>query len=663
MRNIVGIDLRNTKYKNLNILYVSTYYLTKTMAAAVQSTPSDSCAERTLIHSGSKCPEMSNFYGCQVEVGGLKYPSVEHAYQASKCKDQTDWLCGGRYSDYAWVLARVNEGRSSSLSVKHWKAKNMIGILAKWVISRPYMFGLEYVGPTDPAEFEAWTVAESTWFPIFDGKFQGVMLDNILKTKGQLVEFDRFAKPDTKWGAKVSKEDGSIVGKNVMGQLLTRYRDSKRPKRKRDEGPSTPVKVSKVMTQAEVLAAAFKEAEASGDMIVIDDDDDFLPHNWDSMSAKEKATYGYSHNFSHVDWMKLVQPSLDALAHAKAVPCSPQKDAPVAAVAPGTFAAAVASAPLSPLIGDSSDDEEEEHDGMIECSSIGVTFSRGTGGLEKRDMKLMQKHMGGDLYKVKGVHNGEGVVGRVLVVRNFHKDHSAAFEEMCNTPMTNVDTQMINPMNGKPCHKSTWTTIYSDKNVVGVPIASGVVDRCDSQYPLSQMPEMQELHNCFKVVGDLLSIDQLKDLECSANFFGIKKANEAKLPKVATGLTPRIDPSDLMLLLNYGAERVLCVCAYSGPQPAGPRMEIRLGEGDLVVFDKNSCGFSHSGLHIRHWASGGRSDEAYITKVDKEIKTKLCKKLKKMAAKGREWDQTDECENITSGHGPTIANIVSVTKE
>lgn len=35
---------------------------------------------------------LSNFYPCFVEYGGLRFPSVEHAYQAAKCRDRSDMV-------------------------------------------------------------------------------------------------------------------------------------------------------------------------------------------------------------------------------------------------------------------------------------------------------------------------------------------------------------------------------------------------------------------------------------------------------------------------------------------------------------------------------------------------------------------------------------------
>lgn len=279
----------------------------------------------TLVHSGAKTGlcEHSNLYsGKEIEYDGLKYWSAEAIFQSLKCKTGRDrFAIGGIFSDPAYVLPRVNEGRSKQLSLAHWEKKSMMGVLAKWVIRRPYLFGIEYEYGFDSDEFKEWTTAQSTWFPIFEAKFADPdMLNLLLKTTGQIVEFDRFAKEGTKWGGKVLA-DGTVIGRNIMGRLLTAFRDSKRPKRKREEEQSEPVKVAKVMTLAKVISAAFKKAEEQGTMIELDQD---LPDGWDDMDAVERATYAYSNNWTHAQWQE----------HLPGLAAEPKPSAPPMDVAP-----------------------------------------------------------------------------------------------------------------------------------------------------------------------------------------------------------------------------------------------------------------------------------------------------------------------------------------
>ena len=150
-----------------------------------------------LIWSGAKpaLAKFSNYFGVEVNVtiGDTEqtFPSAEHAYQAAKCKgDLSEWQVGGKFSDWDYVLERVNEGRNKPLTVNHWKKKNMIGILAKWVIRRPFMFGHD-ISQVSNEEFERWSTSEDTWYPVFESKYQGDLLKDLLKTEGELIEFDR----------------------------------------------------------------------------------------------------------------------------------------------------------------------------------------------------------------------------------------------------------------------------------------------------------------------------------------------------------------------------------------------------------------------------------------------------------------------------------------
>ena len=36
------------------------------------------------------CPFLSNFHPCEIQYGGIIYPSVENAYQAQKCPERAE---------------------------------------------------------------------------------------------------------------------------------------------------------------------------------------------------------------------------------------------------------------------------------------------------------------------------------------------------------------------------------------------------------------------------------------------------------------------------------------------------------------------------------------------------------------------------------------------
>jgi len=327
------------------------------MAAASSQGNLDSqsvTGEITYIHSASKAfGELSNLSSArEIVFRGLKYSSSEAIYQSLKWKEETrdKFAIGGIFTKEDFVMPRVNESKPRKLSTAHWKKKNMMGILAKWVSRQPIMFQIEPC--ISSMSYEAWSTSEDIWFPIFDAKFADPeMLNLLLKTKGLIIEFDRLAKAKTKWGGKIV--EGALVGKNVMGRLLTRYRDSKRPKRKREEDQAEEVvKVAKVMTQAQVVSAAFAKAAADGDMIIIDEDD--LPEGWDEMDAVAQATYAYSNNWTHAQWQEhlpglAIEPK--AVAFAVPAPAGPVPVAPaVPAAVPAAAPAAVPAAAPAPAV-------------------------------------------------------------------------------------------------------------------------------------------------------------------------------------------------------------------------------------------------------------------------------------------------------------------------
>lgn len=653
------------------------------MAAASSSSTSACAKNYTLFHSNAApgLYEFSNLYGTEFEFNGLKYGSAEAAFQSLKVSQPERFAVGGDLADHAKVTKYLSEGQAKPVTFAGMKKKNMTGILAKKVIGRPLLFGLDIVkkptGDSDP-EYEAWSTAKALWFDIFEAKFKGKLLKLLLKTKGELVEFDRFAKDDTKWGAKLV--DGQLIGRNVMGKLLTEFRDSKRPKRKRESEPSSPVKAFKVVSQQEILDEAYKAAKKSGDMIVIDEDEDnLLPSNWDSMSPKEKATYGFSHNFSHIDWMRYVQPAMDGAEVVPESPYSSPYSSPVIGPSPESPMRSPAKGPAEvpevpePLklravssddsdSSDSSDDEEEE--GVVDCSAAVITLSNavesdpsaeavGTAGpgLKRSELRRLAKQLNGQIYKVDASFNGETVKGRVLHCKNFlsKEEHDALYAEIRGVPEPFIDKKMINRLNGKLCNKSRWNS-----NLTNDTVAGNIADHISSQFPFEKMPEASKLRNKVSILGDLTHVEKIKDLFGEINYYGIKKENEKTAPKVAPGIAPHIDQErNLVLGLNLGASRILCVCPFAGPQPAGARLQLEINPGDLYAFDSKAAGgSSYRGLHIRHWASGGRGDAKYIADIDSAFHLKLKKKIEKMKEKGKVWEQTEETKYIMEHKAP-----------
>ena len=691
-------------YKTFQVYYslLQPTTLTTSKMSAASSSPSKSCGEFTLFHSKAKSGlyELSNLYGCEVTIDGVKYSSAEAAFHAMKIEDPSRFSIEGDLLDRAVVEEYLTEVKGKPVSFESHLKKGMVGVIAKQVIKYPLLFRFKILmspkekGVFDP-EYEAWSTSKEVWYPIFKAKFKGPLLKTLLHTSGELVEFDRFAKADTKWGGKIVNAE--LVGRNVMGKLLTDFRDGtlkkldKHLKRKRKSEASSPVKALKVVSHEEILKKAFKAAKESGTMIIIDDDEDnLLPSNWSSMNAEEKATYAFSHNFSHLDWMKFVQPELDALegipmspepsSHKSPLspsPKSPKSPEPSSSKSSSSPSPKSPKSPKSPAVpkavkmrvdSDSSDDDDEED--LVECSAACMTFSDavesdpnaeavGTAGsgLKRSELRKLAKQLNGQIYKIEASFNGDTIKGRVLHVPGFVKDHQALYEEIRAIPKPFIDTMMINRLNGKLCNKSRHNANLTDEEVAG-----NIAERVSSQFPFSKMPEATKLRNKFSILGDLVNVPKIKDLFAEINYYGIKKANEKKAPKVAPGIGPHTDGErNLVLgiaLADDGESRILCVCPFFGPQFAGPRLQLELNPGDLYVFDRGAAGgSSYSGLHIRHWASGGRCDQKYIDSIDAGLHKKFLKKAKTMADKGKEWHRTEETIQFMESKVATIANI------
>ena len=216
--------------------------------------------------------QFSNLYAAEVIVKkgstlgarrDYRFPSAEHAYHCVQ-KVQTPWEhweVGGKFATWEYVFGIMNE--HGKYSMKHWKKKNMVGILAKLVINHPKTFGVKLVAPN----YEL-SISKVRWFPIFEAKFKGDLRSMLLKTSGTLMEHDRKAgtRP-SKWGGLV--KDGGLYGNNHMGNLLTQYRDSIRPKRA-PKRPARDLEVVGHVTLEQSVEAKFKKARVEGKVIEID---------------------------------------------------------------------------------------------------------------------------------------------------------------------------------------------------------------------------------------------------------------------------------------------------------------------------------------------------------------------------------------------------------
>ncbi len=214
------------------------------------------------FHSTAEYSEFSNLFECEIRMGPLRFPSASHAFHClGKVEGPyEDWCIGGKFADWDYVLDIVNEHRTKPLRKEFWKKRKLIGLLAKQVIRHPKTFGVR-LKPSD-------SDTKERWFPIFHAKFQGELKSKLLNTSGVLVSLDKKAmKRDSTWGGIV--HNGVLYGQNIMGHLLTDFRDSIRPKRgPKTKGTKRPiVEVVGHVTLDEAIGAKFKKAKVEGKII------------------------------------------------------------------------------------------------------------------------------------------------------------------------------------------------------------------------------------------------------------------------------------------------------------------------------------------------------------------------------------------------------------
>lgn len=533
--------------------------------------------------------KLSNLYG-EVTVGEHTFPSIEHAVQAWKVEDMKEFFKGGKFSDWDWVLERVNEARPKPITGSNYKKKNMVGMLARWVIARPFMFGLKIIPGGDPPE--------ELWLKLFEAKFKGDMLSLLLKTSGTLVLQEK-----SKWG----------LAENIMGRMLTKFRDSKRPKREVEVGPT--------MGIAEVVNKRFKQAEAQGLVIDVDSLPE-VPHDFGNYSEDKQFQYALANNWSMATYCKSIQ-----------------KDPAFTPVAPVML-------------------EHDFEKGLASASGIVLTWSHSVEsgnyvnpigvkgeGFDKETLENIGQATGATIYKVKGLFDGERVEGTVLHIKGFIKPDQlqAMLDEIYSIPKAQFDTKGW--FRGKCLNKSRWNFQITPNDV------EGNIPEPDKHLRKSSEISFEHMPACY-AVREILQ-PWAKNLMAEGNVYGITKPGQST-PKIAQGIGPHVDGErNTVIATNLKGTRQLCLCAYSDTQPVGHRTQITIEPGDLYIFDKIAAGTSTRGMHIRHWASGGRGDEQYLKKVERA----LVKKLKEKNKRGP-WKTSIQTANLLLGNPQEILNIV-----
>ena len=598
--------------------------------------------------------ELSNLFDSYIKVGDHVYPSVEHAFQAMQHEDPIPWTTHGKFAIWDFVLPRVNEGRKAPINGKNLRKKFMTGALAKMVAERPLMFQLKRKPLENP-------YSEDIWMPLFEAKFcatppegghaEGELLDILLKTSGTLLLKDPNATDETIIAGRFDRVLNRVVGQNLMGQMLTKFRDSKRPKRKAE------VIEGETLSFEQVLNKKFKEAQEKG-MVIELDQDDFLPHNWEELTIEQKLTHAMEKNWTLQQCAKYIQmpknPMYTPVAPEASSSSSSKSSLPIfsdssdysldsEAGSPPYQPSSPPYQPSSPISNEAPAPPplklpapitlEQLHTGLQSASGMVLTWSHsvesgnyvnpvGTKGrgftLDHLNKIQNMTTETSDMYTI----SGRNVTGHVLVIRKFLPMYMLRDMIAEVKALPNYDT--MGWFRGKCLNKSRWNTQITDRDVQGNIPEPNKDLRKSSENSFERAPKCRELRD-YMSEWAREGLDT-KNLKAEVNVYGITKPG-GKPPNVAPGIGPHVDGErNTVIATNLIGTRELCLCAYEDAQPSGPRTQIRIEPGDLYIFDTIAAGTSIRGPHIRHWASGGRGDEKYIQNIEKQ----LVKKVKAM---------------------------------
>lgn len=141
---------------------------------------------------------LSNFYPCEIEYQGIKYPSVEHYYVAMKVNDEQ--LINGRYytpADFREMISKVE------LPAVAKKIGQLVKLRRDWDDKK--------------IEFMNWAIRE---------KFKSKELSEMLLSTGDMELIEGNSWNDTFWGVCNGK------GKNHLGKILMEVRNELRGKKR-----------------------------------------------------------------------------------------------------------------------------------------------------------------------------------------------------------------------------------------------------------------------------------------------------------------------------------------------------------------------------------------------------------------------------------------------
>jgi hypothetical protein len=280
----------------------------------------NSCVKNFVQVHEKASGQLSKLYylysGKPFEFGSRMYPSAFNAFASQHVADEFQFAEGQLFTSSEFVLGIMQEHRASAYPLSSWKqAKTVEGNLAKLVFYAKQTFRLDVVNDPSDDDYEDWAI--ETWKDIFEQRFKDPeLLDVLLSTEGQIVFSNCEATEENTWTGRVLM--GGVVGGNLLGKLLTEFRDAKRKKRKREEDDEDDdeLVVKKSKTAAQIVADAFKAAHENGTMIDLassDSEDEFLPDDWGQWSPEQKCQHAVDNNWGIQEFQQHVKPALDAV--------------------------------------------------------------------------------------------------------------------------------------------------------------------------------------------------------------------------------------------------------------------------------------------------------------------------------------------------------------
>ena len=158
---------------------------------------------------GKKGQVLSNFSELNVEVGGRTYKSGEHAFHGSKYFTSSDLYENPDDKRKKALIEYANKFVGSDTIFETSLDAKKGGSKTKFKLK--------------PNEINAWNKNSiETQKKINKYKYETYkdVRDVLEKYKDHvLLHQDNRAKPDTIWGAHISKEDGSLIGNNLLGKM------------------------------------------------------------------------------------------------------------------------------------------------------------------------------------------------------------------------------------------------------------------------------------------------------------------------------------------------------------------------------------------------------------------------------------------------------------